>query len=307
MTLVEKLRRFTAKHKFSGKGPLSVALHVTRVSAKLGLPVNADDLLAEKGTQVRGLGMGAIQAILADHGITRVLSREAGRTSRGSADNMRHYVAFLNALPPGTDLREVEVFWVDRVRDFFAAKPFKFKIDASLSLRAAVRDLLQQARERQAENPGRRYEGAMLQHLVGAKLDLVLGQGVVQHHAVSEADQAEGRAGDFTPGDVAIHVTTHASKALMARCADNLENGLRPMIITLPARAPAADAELEEAGISHRVDVLDIEQFLAANLHERALFHKQGQGPKVAELVARYNALIDAFERDPALRIELTG
>lgn len=203
-------------------------------------------------------------------------------------------------------MREAERFWVERVKEFFAAKPFKFKVDATLSLRAAVRDLLQQARERQAETPGQRYEGSMLQHLVGAKLDLVLGKGVVRHHSVAEADQAERRAGDFTPGDVAIHVTTHAGEALMARCAENLEAGLRPLIITIPTRAAAADAALEEAGIAHRVDVLDIEQFLAVNLHERALFAKSGQRPKVAQLIERYNELIEAYERDPALRIEIT-
>ncbi len=123
--------------------------------------------------------------------------------------------------------------------------------------------------------------------------------GVVKHHAVAEADQAKGRAGDFTPGDAAIHVTTHASDVLLVRCADNLAAGLRPLIITLSGR--------DAAGIADRVDVIDIEQFLAANLHERSLFQKQGQRLRVAELLARYNTLIDEYEHDPSLRIELTG
>lgn len=254
MKLEKLLSEFRTKHRFSGKGPLSVALHVTRKAIENGLPLDPESLLAEKGTQVKGLGMAAVQAILKDHGVTRVLSREAGRTSRGSAANMQVYVGFLNALPASVDLSAVERFWVGQVQVFFAAKPFKFRVDAALSLRAAVRDLLGQARTRQNEVPGRRYEGVMLQHLVGAKLDLVLGKGVVKHHATSEADTADGRAGDFTPGDTAIHVTTHAGDALMAKCLANLEADLRPIIVTLPSRAVAADAAAEEAGIASRVD-----------------------------------------------------
>lgn len=306
MKLEKSLAEFRVKNRFTGKGPLSVALHVTRKAIEHGLPLEASALLAEKGTQVKGLGMATVQAILGDHGITRVLSREAGRTSRGSAENMRKYVAFLNGLPSGADLKAVEKFWIGQVHAFFAAKPFKFRVDAALSLRAAVRDLLRHARERQTDNPGQRYEGAMLQHLVGAKLDLVLGKGVVAHHAVSEADQAEGRAGDFTPGDTAIHVTTHAGEALMTKCVANLEADLRPIIVTLPSRTAAADAAAEEAGIADRVDVLDVEQFLAANLHEHALFQRKGQRPKVDALIGRYNELIDEFEHEPALRIEIT-
>jgi len=147
----------------------------------------------------------------------------------------------------------------------------------------------------------------MLQHLVGAKLDLVLGIGVIAHHPVAEADAAEGRAGDFTPGDVAIHVTTHPGDALLKRCADNLDAGLRPMIVTTAARAAGVDTLAESAGLTDRIDILDIEQFLAANLHERSAFTKANHRPKVKELILRYNELIDLHEGDPSLRIEIAG
>ena len=52
------------------------------------------------------------------------------------------------------------------------------------------------------------YAGAVLQHLVGAKLDCALGHGHLQHNSFSTADAPNERAGDFFLGDVAIHVTT---------------------------------------------------------------------------------------------------
>lgn len=147
----------------------------------------------------------------------------------------------------------------------------------------------------------------VLHHLVGAKLDIVLGKGKVTHHSASEADEADGRAGDFVQGDVAIHVTTHPGEALVAKCSRNLDAGLRPLIVTTSRKTVVADNLAEQANIGSRLDVLDIEQFLAANLYERALFSAKNHLPKTTELLARYNELIDAHETDPSLKIEIAG
>ena len=98
MPLNEKLKEFSDKNRMKGKGPLCVALVVTRHGKKLGMPLNPEALLTEAGGQVMGLGKASVQSILKDHGIDRVLAEEGGRTSRGSIGNMRKYVAFLNDL-----------------------------------------------------------------------------------------------------------------------------------------------------------------------------------------------------------------
>src|SRR3546814_20632380 len=88
---------------------------------------------------------------------------------RGSISNMREYVAFLNGLAAAgaVDLDAVEAFWIERVHEFFSAKPFKIRLDASRSLRTLVRDMIAQSEERQRNPPGMQYAGAVLQHLVG--------------------------------------------------------------------------------------------------------------------------------------------
>ncbi len=173
--LVAALRDFNKDRKFSRKGPLCVALVITQ-HARKGLPLNPDELLTEAGGQVLGLGRGAVQAVLNRHGITRVLAAEGGRTSRGSISNMREYVAFLNsrAAAGAVDLDAVEAFWIERVHEFFSAKPFKIRLDASRSLRTLVRDVIAQAEERQRNTPGMQYAGAVLQHLVRGYVDEVV-------------------------------------------------------------------------------------------------------------------------------------
>lgn len=305
--LTAALQSFTRDKSFRGKGALCVALVLTQHAKSLGLPLDASALVTEGGGQVLGLGKGAVQSVLKRHHITRVLASEGGRTSRGSLGNMRVYVAFLNDLARAgsLDLEAVEGFWIERVHEFFAAKPFKIRLDASKSLRAVVRDVLAQAEERQRTTPGMYYAGAVLQHLVGAKLDCALGQGEFTHNSFSTADAPSGRAGDFLIGDVAIHVTTSPGEAVIAKCGDNLNDGLRPMLVTLQRGLPVAEGLADNVGISDRIDVFEVEQFIALNLYELGKFAASGRKMAVSDVVTRYNEIVEEFETDPSLKIEV--
>jgi hypothetical protein len=307
MDLRETLIAFTVEKKFRGKGPLSVALIVTDHARKRGLPLSADELITEGGGQVLGLGKGAIQKILAKHDITRVLAAEGGRTSRGSLNNMRECVTLLNSLHKQglADLDAIESFWIEKIHEFFAGKPFKIKLDASRSLRNVVRDVIAQAEERQKTTPGVHYAGAVLQYLVGAKLDCALGKGQFEHNSFSTADAPGARAGDFFIGDVAIHVTTSPGEALIERCRENLNDGHRPILVTLQRGLTVAEELARNVGLADRIDFFEIEQFVALNLYELGRFGAEGRKVAVNDLVTRYNEVVDEIDTDPSLKIEL--
>jgi hypothetical protein len=305
--LRDELAQFAAEKNFKGKGALCVALVVTQHAKTMGLPLQPEALVTDKGGQVLGLGKGAVQAILKKHGITRVLAAEGGRTSRGSLGNMRDYVAFLNELHRRAmaDLDAIEAFWIEKVHEFFAGKPFKISLDASQSLRAIVRDVIAQAQARQKNTPGMYYAGAVLQHLVGAKLDCALGKGAFEHNSFSTADAPGQRAGDFFIGDVAIHVTTSPGEAVIDRCRENLKDNHRPVLVTLQRGVTAAEILAENKGVANRIDIFEIEQFIALNLYELGRFGAEGRKTAVSDLVARYNEIIEEVETDPSLKIDL--
>lgn len=307
MSLENSLREFAQKNKMKGKGPLCVALVVTRHAKKLGLPLKPDELLTDARGQVMGLGKSAVQAILKERAIDRVLAEEGGRTSRGSVGNMRKYAAFLNDLHSKghADLDAIEDWWVERVKAYFAGKPFVLHFDTSKSLRAVIRDLLEQAEKRQSQSPGATFAGTMLQHLVGAKLNLLL-DAEVEHHCASVADESSGRESDFLIEDVAIHVTTSPSEALVRKCQKNLGNGLKPMIITTHRGAILAEGLAEQVSIGERLDVFEAEQFLAGNLYELGKFAQAGRLTTAEQLVSEYNRIIDECETDLSLRINLS-
>lgn len=304
MPLHEKLKDFAQKNMMKGKGPLCVALVVTRHGKKRGMPLNPEELLTDGGGQVMGLGKSAVQSILKDQGIDRVLAEEGGRTSRGSVGNMRKYVAFLNFLHDEgpIDFEQVEAWWIERVREFFSGKPFMLRFDASKSLRSVIRDLLSQAEKRQAQANGSTFVGTMLQHLIGAKLNLLLDT-PLHHHGANVADDVSGREGDFIVEDVAIHVTTSPSEALIRKCRRNLNNGMKPVIITTYRGALLAEGLAEQADMAERLDVFEAEQFIAGNLYEIGKFAQAGRRTTTEQLIIEYNIIVDECETDPSLRI----
>jgi hypothetical protein len=301
------LSAFRDEKRIRGKGALAVVLHLSRHAIENGLPLNADELVTEGSGQVLGLGKARVQSILKNHGITQVLAEEGGRTSRGSMGIMQAYVAFLNELHAArlAKMDFIEAWWIERVKEHFSAKPFRLRFDAAKGFQAIIADLLAQAQKRQREATGTMYQGAVLQHLIGAKLELAMPEIEIRHNGASVADAVSDRAGDFVLDDSIIHITTSPGEAVIRKCQRNLEAGTKPIILTLADGVTVAKVLAENAGLSGRIDIMDAEQFLAANLHELSLFKTSSRPATLERLVEAYNRIIAENETDPSLRIEI--
>lgn len=172
----ERLKTFQDENGIHTKGPLSLVVQFTRLVSARPFPLNPDDFQTDSKGQVAGIGGGNLKKILKEHGITQLLSSEGGRTSRGSMGLMIKYVDFLNAwnAEETVEFAFVEEYWAEQVREYFRNQPFILATDASKTIAANLDDLFEQAKKRQLQNPGTQYLGTVLQHLVAAKLSLVL-------------------------------------------------------------------------------------------------------------------------------------
>lgn len=306
--LAQQLSFFKQTQGINSKGRLSQMVYLSRVARQNGLPLAIGEWLTEGGGQIKGAGGDVSQRILQEYNVTRRLSAEGGRTSRGSLGYVETYIRVLNELhEKGTaDTAAIEKWWIDRVVEFFNASPFQARFDPGKNLRAVISDLMEQANKRQREMPGAKVVGTMLQHLVGAKLELCLPAGAVTHHNSSTADAPGGRAGDFLVANSAIHVTTAPGDALMNKCKENLRMGnLHPIVVTTYERTEAARQSADIAGIQDKVEILDVEQFVATNLLELGRFATDQRRVKLGELIANYNAIIDQTGEDPSLKIDM--
>ena len=218
---------------------------------------------------------------------------------------MRAYIDLLNELASKKllDFEALESWWIERVIQFFASQPFRMRIDASRSLRSIVADLVQAAFARQRECPGAMVAGAVIQHLVGAKLELAAPDDRIEHNGFAVADAPTARRGDFLVGDTAIHVTTAPSEALLRKCSDNLAANLRPLIITTEEGVGGAKALARSLALAERIEILELEQFVATNVLEWSRFQREQRPLTVRELIECYNRIVSKCETDPSLRI----
>lgn len=304
--LEERLKSFQKDNNITTKGPLSVVIQLTRVVRNKTFPLDYNDFKTEKEGQVAGLGGGNLKKILKEHGITQLLSSEGGRTSRGSMGLMIKYIDFLNSWNTETsvDLIAVEEFWAKQVREYFSNQPFKLTADTSKTIGSNLDELFDQAKKRQKENPGTQYLGTVLQHLVAAKLCLIMPEGSFEIHGASVADAPTARSGDFVINKTIIHCTTSVGDLLINKCKTNIDSGYRPVIITIFERVQTALNQIEDAGLAGRVEVWDIQQFLSANVHEHSLFDEDKRNAKLGIIIDNYNRIVQQKETDPSLRIE---
>lgn len=303
---VARLSAFANEEGFTrSRGALNLGLVLTRRAKEDGLPLDPQAQLAASGGQVKGLNGAAGNRILRDYGVTRSIGTEVGRTNRGSVDNMRRYVEFLNAAhrDGAADLDAFERFWVDQFVQRFASQPFKLRREAGLTVQQIVRDLIAQADARQAEAGGAMVTGTVLQHLVGAKLEVALaGRLTVVHHGANTSDVA-GRGGDFDLGDTVVHVSTTPGDLLLAKCAGNIQAALRPIIVTTEDEVEVATKLARRKGLDERVEIYAVEQFVSINANELGLFAARAVADTLRAIIDRYNAIVKAHEIDPSLRI----
>lgn len=301
-----KLKAFQTENNIFSKGKLSVVIQFTRLVQGKEFPLDSNDFKTEKEGHVAGLGGGNLKKILKDHGITQQLSAEGGRTSRGSMGLMIEYVDFLNAwnVKKAVNLAAVEAFWAEQVREYFRNQPFILTADMSKTIGSHLDDLFEQAKKRQKQNPGTQYLGTVLQHLVAAKLCLIMPEGSFEIHGASVADAPTARSGDFVINKTIIHCTTSVGDLLINKCKTNICNGYRPVIITMFERVQTALNQIEDAGLAGRVEVWDIQQFLSANVHEHSLFDEDKRNTKLGAIIENYNQIVLEKETDPSLRIE---
>lgn len=219
---------------------------------------------------------------------------------------MIKYVDFLNAwnAEEAVDFSVVEAFWAEQVREYFRNQPFVLTADTSKTIGANLDDLFEQAKKRQKQNAGTQYLGTVLQHLVAAKLCLILPEGSFEIHGASVADGPTDRNGDFVIGNTVIHCTTMPGALLIEKCKANLRAGCHPVIITIFERVHTALNLAEDAGLAGRVEVWDIQQFLSANVYEHSLFDEAKRNSTLSSIIDRYNKIVLEAETDPSLRIE---
>lgn len=286
---------------------MNAGLIVSRMMAD-GMPITDARLYSDGKSQVRGLSGTTISKILEQHGETRIFTREGGRTSRGTIYLAAAFRDVLNntqihgsrPLDATFVASQLEGFFTQCVRlDYFDKQRITVDLDYAKPVSTVVSDILKAAAER-SDKP----TGAVLQHLIGAKLQLRFPHVEIGNDRANAADLQTDREGDFQVGTTAFHVTTAPMEKLISRCVENKRAGYRPIILTLESKVIAARQMADNVGMSDMISVQAAETFVGNNIEEIAIYDGDKIREGLARLIRTYNTRINTIEIDKSLMID---
>lgn len=275
---------------------------------KENFPLKQEHYLTDKN-QVRTSGP-LIREILARFGETRNYASEGGRTTRGTRPAADALVERFNNAPFREQIAELDRHereelihtlqgWlVEKVKEYFNRQRIAVEIDLTKSGPQIIADIIAAASER-------KLAGAVAQHLVGAKLALRYPHREIENYSYTTADQQLNRPGDFVVGDTVFHVTVSPMPPVLEKCASNLRNGFRPILLVPESKLAAARQMAESIGIEKSTGILPMESFVGQNMEEMAEFTKEKLAEQMRELLTKYNERVEEVETNRALLIEI--
>jgi len=68
-------------------------------------------------------------------------------------------------------------------------------------------------------------------------------------------------------------------------------------------RVEVAQKQAEDKGLSEKIDVWSVQQFLSTNLCEHSLFKAANINDKMESIIKEYNNIVSEHETDPSLKI----
>ena len=266
-------------------------------------PLSDDDYVTSRN-QLRTSGS-LIRSILARNSEHRRFLAEGGRTTRGAVTAARNLVDRLHGTAGFVELSgetriavidRMQVWLVHQVALFFDRRKISIEVDLDKPAPQIVAGVLEAAGVN---------AGAVAQHMVGAKLALRFPDNEVENYSVTTADQQLGRPGDFLVGDTAIHVTVSPTMLVFEKCADNVRDGYRTLLLVPDSRLLAARQMADGVDTKDRVGIMAIESFVGQNIEELGGFVKDSLANNLVELFTKYNERVADVESDRSLQISV--
>jgi hypothetical protein len=176
--------------------------------------------------------------------------------------------------------------------------PIRIRYKRQEAIRTQIESLFLAVRGKKYPVSGEALVSRLMRHLVAAVLSL---KGRLDLDAIASMSPSDA----FRVGNSVIHITYCPEWPLMHECFAESDQGLRPIVISTRTGAAQTEALAQEVGMCRKVEVLDITQFLVANMLEWSGFNGSQRRHTFEELITRYNAIVEACETDPSLKIEV--
>jgi hypothetical protein len=265
-------------------------------------PLQPEEVQSARG-EIKGARSG-LKAILEKYGIPEKYLKEV-TTRAGHQEGQRLFEAFgYGSALCNFSQEERDVFLaraieslVAKAKEWLDRQQLKLSCDRQLGPSAWVEILLREA--------GARSGGKVEQHLVGAKLECRHPEIPIPNNPGHAGDVQTGRSGDFPVRSTVYHVTAAPGSAVLRKCKGNLETGLHPVLVVPRAETDRARHLADDQGITSRMTIIAIEDFIALNILEMSKGDQREFIGVLRQIIDTYNRRLEAVETDMSLKIDL--
>jgi hypothetical protein len=240
----------------------------------------------------------------------RAKMQRHGKPKTATGGGTKHLLAFAHAQveamdreisrgrPSGQGLHDELVRLIRDSEHQLAGRPLTPEIERQHTPAAWVESIISGAELRS--------HGIVEHHLVGATLQQRHPEIIVPNNPGHAGDAQTGRSGDFPLKDVSYHVTATDGKEATARCKENIESGVHPVLLVPRRYLENARVRADVAGIQDRVSILAIEDFITQNIIEMSTSQQQDFFSTLKAIIDQYNHRLEEVETDMSLKIELS-
>lgn len=264
-------------------------------------PLTEQEVFSEGG-EIRGARSG-LPSLLAKYGLPKkylkeATTRQAGPDGRLLIEKLR-YGTLLSGDSAARDAQLLQAInlLVVEAQTWLKRQPIKVSCDRQLSPTSWVSAILEKARGKSG--------GKVEQHLVGAKLKERYPKLEIPNYPGHAGDLQTNRSGDFPLAHVSYHVTATDGKEAIARCKDNLESGIHPVLLVPRQQIANARLRADYEGIGERTSILAIEDFITQNVIELSTERGEDFFKTLQGIISEYNRRLEEVETDMSLKIEI--
>ena len=186
---------------------------------------------------------------------------------------------------------------IKQIRQECCRQSLKLDLDRAHSPTTWIHLILESAKGRSGD--------VVERHLVGAKLEKRFEGVFIPNHPAHATDAQTERPGDLSIRDTVYHVTATPGRNVIQKCAANLERGQHPILLVPRDRVPGATALAEYEGVSVKISIISIEDFLALNIIHLATVEQVSVFQMLQEILKIYNRRLAEVETDLSLRIKV--
>ena len=187
---------------------------------------------------------------------------------------------------------------VGSLEGYYTLERIHFDFDPAKPSRAIIAEILTHAQHREQSGP-------VALHLVGAKLAVRFPHLTISNLSFGAAANQAGRQGDFHIRDTAFHVTVAPAKTHIARCAENIRQGVAPWLLVNDSNLEKVRHVLEYENLHERVTAESVESFVGQNLSELAEFSLSNFTHRLSDLLAEYNRRVAEVETNQSLLLDI--